>query len=65
MHAKHAFYKTRDGDDAGRREREKAWHNWNGQPGDCGDGIVKLISWPLPDVVRRGVASAAKIAVRS
>jgi len=65
MRAKHAFYKTRDGDDAGRRKREKAWHNWNGQLGDCGDGIVKLISWSLPDVVRRGVASAAKIAVRS
>ena len=53
MRAKHKFYRTRDGDDPGRRKREEAWHNWNGEEGDCGDGIVKRVAWDVPELVRK------------
>jgi len=56
MQAKHDFYLARDGDDPGRQKRMTAWHNWNGKPGDCGDGIVEPVSWELPGIVQRSVA---------
>jgi hypothetical protein len=51
MKAKHEFYRKRDGDNAGRQQRQHAWHNWNGKAGPCGDGIVKQIDWELPPLV--------------
>jgi glycosyltransferase involved in cell wall biosynthesis len=65
MEAKHKFYRRRDGDDANRKKRQAAWHEWDGKCGDCGDGIVKAVNWKLPDIVRRGVESAQKIEVRA
>jgi hypothetical protein len=63
MRTKHRFYRARDGNDKGRQRREKAWHGWKGKLGDCGDGIVKKVHWPLPEIVKRAVASAKKIRV--
>lgn len=65
MKAKHEFYKTRDGNDAARKARQNAWHRWNGKLGNCGDGIVRAIDWNIPDIVRRGVASAKRIEVHT
>jgi glycosyltransferase involved in cell wall biosynthesis len=65
MRAKHAFYRARDGDDKERQAREKAWHGWTGGLGNCGDGIVKPVTWELPDVVKRAVESAKRIEVRA
>ena len=64
MLAKHNFYRKRDGDDAGRRERMRAWHEWNGKTGDCGDGWVARVDWKLPDIVKRALRSAEGIRVR-
>ena len=61
MRAKHKFYRNRDGDDEVRRQRERSWHEWNGKLGDCGDGVVKKVSWDVPDIVRRAVASAKRV----
>lgn len=61
MRAKHKFYRNRDGDDVTRKTREKAWHEWTDQLGDCGDGLVKEIGWDVPDIVKRAVASAKAI----
>ena len=52
MSAKHEFYLTRDGRDAGRVRRATAWHNWNGELGDCGDGIIQKVGWDLPELVQ-------------
>ena len=51
MLAKHQFYRGRDGDNEGSRNREKVWHGWNGVPGDHGDGLVCSVDWDLPDIV--------------
>jgi len=64
MHAKHTFYKQRDGDDVARNNREAVWHNWNGKTGECGDGIVKAVTFDLPDIVRRGFETLSKVVVR-
>jgi len=56
MRAKHHFYRKRDGDNPGRRQREAAWHKWDGKLGDIGDGVVAKIDWPLPEIVKRAVA---------
>ena len=56
MKAKHEFYLRRDGNDKGRQKRMTAWHNWNGQTGDCGDGLIKAVDWELPEIVRRAYA---------
>ncbi len=64
MAAKHSFYRKRDGDDVGRQLREKSWHEWDGKPGDCADGMVKKVSWELPDIVQRAVVSAARMKVK-
>lgn len=56
MRAKHEFYRKRDGDNEGRRKREKVWHDWNGQTGDVGDGIVETVTWDIPDIVERACA---------
>lgn len=53
MKAKHEFYRKRDGDDPGRRQRQKVWHAWNGQLGDVGDGIVAKVDWELPALVKK------------
>jgi glycosyltransferase involved in cell wall biosynthesis len=53
MDSKHQFYIKRDGDDAARRARRKAWHEWNGKLGDCGDGVIKAVNWELPELVRK------------
>ena len=64
MSAKHAFYLKRDSGDAGRRMREAAWHEWDGEEGDCSDGIVERVTWELPDIVKRAARSAAGMRVR-
>ena len=64
MRAKHRFYIDRDGKDPGRVRREKAWHNWKGKLGDCGDGIIKKVTWKLPAIVQRALRSAKQIKVR-
>lgn len=61
MEAKHKFYRTRDGDDDQRRNRQNVWHNWSGQTGDIGDGRVEAVTWLLPDIVTRAFASLEKI----
>jgi hypothetical protein len=53
MAAKHDYYLKRDGSGPAREKRKRAWHQWNGQLGDCGDGIIKAVDWPLPDLVER------------
>lgn len=63
MAAKHSFYLKRDGSDPGRRMREAAWHEWDGEEGDCGDGVVESVDWDLPDIVKRAAASAARMKV--
>jgi hypothetical protein len=36
------------------RQLMKAKHEfWNGQLGDCGDGIIRSVDWELPDIVKR------------
>jgi glycosyltransferase involved in cell wall biosynthesis len=52
MRKKHDFYLERDGRDVGRVNRMKMWHQWKGQTGDCGDGIVEKVDWELPDLVK-------------
>jgi glycosyltransferase involved in cell wall biosynthesis len=51
MKAKHEFYRKRDGDNEGRRLREKVWHDWNGKPGNTKDGIVEAVNWKVPQIV--------------
>ena len=58
MEAKHDFYLSRDGSDAGRILRKTAWHDWNGKTGDCNDGIVANVDWELPEIVQRAFDSA-------
>jgi len=53
MKHKHDFYLKRDGADVGRRKRKTAWHSWNGQLGDCGDGVIKKVDWEVPELVKR------------
>lgn len=53
MTAKHDFYIKRDGDDQGRRDRRAAWHNWKGELGYCGDGVIKKVEWELPELVKK------------
>jgi len=53
MKAKHRFYLERDGNDAQRQRRQTAWHNWDGNLGDCGDGVVSPVAWELPPLVRK------------
>jgi len=50
MEQKHTFYERRDGSPRHRRE---AWHRWQpGQVGECADGLVKKVTWPIPEQVR-------------
>jgi len=53
MKAKHEFYRKRDGDNAGRQNREKAWHSWSGEAGLTKDGLVKNVDWGIPELVVR------------
>jgi glycosyltransferase involved in cell wall biosynthesis len=53
MAAKHRFYLGRDGDNAKNRARRDCWMNWNGKLGDCGDGIVAVVDWELPELVKK------------
>lgn len=53
MTAKHDFYLTRDGADPARQKRKTSWHNWNGEVGDCGDGIIRRVDWEVPEIVQR------------
>ncbi len=64
MEAKHDFYLSRDGVDERRVKRKKAWHDWNGQPGDCGDGIVEPVDWSVPDIVKRAYERIAEWQVK-
>ncbi|MCK5020233.1 MAG: glycosyltransferase [Candidatus Peribacteraceae bacterium] len=52
MANKHDFYLKRDGADAGRKKRKTAWHDWDGSTLDCGDGMLKEITWDLPALVK-------------
>ncbi len=61
MKAKHEFYLTRDGNDAGRQKRMAAWHDWDGKTGNCGDGMVEKVSWKLPEIVTRACKSAKEV----
>lgn len=64
MEAKHDFYLSRDGVDEGRVMRKKAWHDWNGKTGDCGDGIVEPVDWDVPDIVKRAYERIAEWQVK-
>ena len=61
MKAKHKFYLDRDGVDAGRLRRRDVWHNWNGELGNCGDGVIERVDWRLPDIVGRALLRVAEI----
>ena len=63
MQAKHEFYRKRDGDDSGRKKREQVWHSWDGETGDCVDGIIKKVDWEVPDIVLRGLKNMAGIKI--
>jgi hypothetical protein len=63
MEAKHKFYIQRDGDDRARRARETVWHNWDGELGECGDGIVERVKIDLPEIVKRGFDSLSKVTI--
>jgi hypothetical protein len=60
MKAKHDYYIERDGADKGRMERARAWHEWNGKTGNCGDGNVQRVSWELPWLVKQAFARVNK-----
>ncbi|RKZ99104.1 MAG: hypothetical protein DRQ46_00310 [Gammaproteobacteria bacterium] len=60
MQAKHDFYLKRDGDDNARNERMAAWHNWDGEIGDCGDGILSAVDWDVPEIVKRAYTNMQK-----
>ena len=45
-----AFYEARDG---APDNRKRAWLDWNGETGECGDGIVRKVVFKLPDIVQR------------
>ncbi len=54
MRAKHEFYIDRDGQgDAKRLEalegRGSMWHDWEGELGPYGDGIIGEVDWELPE----------------
>lgn len=53
MAAKHEYYLERDGRDAGRIQRRDVWANWNGETGNCGDGVVESYVFPVPELVKR------------
>ncbi len=57
MAAKHLFYERRDGADAGRVSRRKAWADWSGKCGEIGDGIVKAVRRKLPHLVLKAFQS--------
>jgi glycosyltransferase involved in cell wall biosynthesis len=59
MRRKHDFYLARDGRDTGRQKRMQVWHDWTGQTGDVGDGIVEQVEWEIPDIVRRAYGRIA------
>ena len=59
MTAKHDFYLARDGRGPARQDRKKAWHNWKGKEGRIEDGIIKPVSWDLPDIVKRAIERLA------
>ena len=63
MQAKHEFYLNRDGNDLGRQARRDSWHNWKGEIGDCGDGIVEAVEWKVPGIVRRAYESMKAVTV--
>ncbi len=53
MEAKHRFYLARDGKKNPERDAtSKAWYNWDGIVGDCGDGTVEKVNVQLPKIVR-------------
>lgn len=60
MKAKHQYYLDRDGADKGRVKRMTSWHDWNGQTGDCGDGVVAPVTWELPEIVKKALKRMAK-----
>lgn len=57
MKVKHDFYCQRDGRDKLRVNAHNSWWYWAGQPGECGDGVVKQVTWQLPELVERGFAA--------
>jgi len=65
MEAKHQFYKDRDGGsqyaDLRLERRRCCWHDWNGEEGDCGDGIVHRVDWEIPSIVRRALNTVAEM----
>ncbi len=52
MQAKHDFYLRRDGQEEGRKNRQKVWTNWKGKLGDCGDGMICEVDWEIPEIVK-------------
>jgi len=56
MQQKHDFYLERDGRQPGRIKREEAWTKWNGQLGNCGDGIIKQVTFEIPSLVKTAYA---------
>lgn len=56
MARKHKFYADRD---RAPDTRRNAWRDWNGELGDCGDGVVERVTWELPEIVNRALAVAA------
>lgn len=56
MAAKHEYYLERDGRDEGRERRREVWHNWHGQTGNCGDGVIEAWPFQVPELVTRAWA---------
>lgn len=52
LDAKYKFYAERDRSDPAR---EKAWKDWNGKAGPCGDGVVSKVEGKLPKLVKEAL----------
>lgn len=50
MRAKHEMYVKRDNAPS---NREEAWQSWLSSTGQCGDGVISLVNWGLPEIVQR------------
>ena len=49
---KHRFYRERD---MAPDKRSRAWLDWRGQTGDCGDGIVRRTNFEVPPIVKEAL----------
>ncbi|MBW1779295.1 MAG: glycosyltransferase [Deltaproteobacteria bacterium] len=52
LDAKYKFYAERD---RANPSREKAWKEWNGKAGQTEDGVVEMVDWKLPKIVKEAL----------